>query len=112
MQPITAYIVAGITALCFLLIAVIISVSIDYEGGARPKDPARRRAWFWSLAILNPATIFLLGYYVFKPEANIMILNRYIHALSISTGMGFAAYIVLGFILSKVFKQGKIGHWF
>jgi sulfoxide reductase heme-binding subunit YedZ len=112
MQTITAYIIAGITALCFLLIAALIALGIDYEGGARPKDPARRRAWFWILAILNPAVVFLSGYFLFKPDANVMILNRYTHALSIGTGIGFVGYILLGFILSKVFKKGKIGHWF
>ena len=41
-----------------------------------------------------------------------MIVNRYVHALSLGTAAGFVLYLLLGFILSKIFKNGKIGHWF
>ncbi len=112
MESITAYVISGITTLVLLLIAALIATAINYERGSRPKDAGKRRTWFWLLAALNPAIIFLLGYYLFKPDANIMIVKRYIHALSIGTAAGFVFYILLGFILSKIFKNGKIGHWF
>ncbi len=112
MESITAYVISGITALVLLLIAALIANLINYERGSRPKDAARRKRWFWSIAALNPALTFLLGYYVFKPEANIMIVNRYVRALSIGTAAGFVLYLLLGFILSKIFRNGKIGHWF
>ncbi len=107
-----AYIISISTALLFLLVSAIIANAIKFEGGSNPKDPKRRKTWFWILAILNPAMGFLLGYFVFKPDANIMVVNNYINALSIGTGIGFVLYIVLGFILSKVFRNGKIGNWF
>jgi len=112
MQTTTAYVLAGITSLVFLLVATLIANAINFEQGSRPKDPARRKAWFWILAVLNPAVIFLLGYFIFKPEANIMVIKRYINALSFSTAIAFVAYIALGFTLSKIFRNGKIGHWF
>ena len=112
MESITAYVISGITALVLLLLAALISTAINFEGGNRPKDPARRRAWFWAIAVLNPTIIFLLGYYLFRPDANVMIVKRYIHALSIGTAGAFLGYIILGFILSRIFKNGKIGHWF
>ncbi|QNK60999.1 hypothetical protein H7F33_10390 [Pedobacter sp. PAMC26386] len=112
MESTTAYIISIIAALIFLLFAAIISNAIKFEGGSNPKDPQSRRTWFWILAILNPAVGFLLGYFVFKPDANVMVLNNYINALSIGTAIGFVLYILLGFILSKVFTNGKIGHWF
>jgi hypothetical protein len=33
-------------------------------------------------------------------------------ALPIATAVGFVLYIILGFVLSKVFQKGKIGNWF
>jgi hypothetical protein len=33
-------------------------------------------------------------------------------ALPIAAGVSLVAYIVLGFVLSKAMKNGKIGHWF
>lgn len=112
MESTSAYIISLTTALIFLLLAAIISNAIKFEGGSNPRDPQSRKTWFWILAILNPAFGFLLGYFVFKPDANIMILNNYINALSIGTAIGFILYILLGFLLSKIFANGKIGHWF
>jgi sulfoxide reductase heme-binding subunit YedZ len=112
MESTSAYIISIITALVFLLLSAIIANAIKFEGGSNPKDPQSRRTWFWILAILGPAVGFLLGYFVFKPDANIMIVNNYVSALSMGTAIGFVLYILLGFILSKVFANGKIGHWF
>lgn len=112
MESTSAYIIAVIISLAILLLAAIIANAIKFEGGSRPKDPKKRRIWFWVLAFVNPAMIFLLGYFVFKPDANIMIVSNYITALSIGTIAGFFLYLVLGFVLSKTFKNGKIGHWF
>lgn len=112
METITAYVVSGITALVLLLIATLIAIVINYEGGSRPKDPKKRKTWFWIIAAMTPALSFLLGYYVFKPEANIMIVKQYVHALSLGAFIGLALYILLGFVLSRVYKNGKIGHWF
>lgn len=107
-----AYIISLGTAIVFLLIAALISNAIKYEGGSNPGDPKRRKNWFWLLAVLNPVVIFLLGYFVFMPDANIMIVNKYVAALSIGTGIGFLVYIILGFVLSKMFRNGKVGNWF
>jgi sulfoxide reductase heme-binding subunit YedZ len=113
MESTSAYIISLITALIFLLLAAIVANAIKFEGGSNPKDPQSRRTWFWILAILNPAVTYLLGYFIFWPtDANRMVLNNYLTALSIGTAIGFVLYILLGFILSKVFTNGKIGHWF
>lgn len=113
MESTTAYIISIATALLFLLLSAIIANAIKFEGGGNPKDPKRRKIWFWILAILNPVVGFLLGYFVFKPtDVNIMVLNNYTNALSIGTAIGFILYIILGFLLSKVFANGKIGNWF
>jgi sulfoxide reductase heme-binding subunit YedZ len=91
MESITAYVISGITTLTLLLIAALIASSINFERGSRPRDAARRRIWYWVIAVLNPALIF---------------------PLSIGAACGFAVYLVLGFVLSKIYKNGKIGHWF
>ncbi|TDO23853.1 hypothetical protein [Pedobacter duraquae] len=112
MQSVSAYIISISIAFVFLLTAAFISTAIKFEGGSRPKDPQKRKTWFWILALLNPAVIFLLGYFVFIPDANIMVVNKYVSALGIGTAIGFLIYIVAGFVLSKIFKNGKLGHWF
>jgi len=112
MESTSAYIITLVTALIFLLLSAIIANAIKFEGGSNPKDPQSRKTWFWVLAILNPALAFLVGYFVFLPDANRMVVNNYVSALSMGTAIGFVLYILLGFVLSKVFANGKIGHWF
>lgn len=112
MESTSAYIICIITALIFLLLSAVIANAIKYEGGSNPGDPKSRKTWFWLSAALNPIVCFLLGYFVFKPDANMMVVNNYLNALSIGTAIGFVLYIVLGFVLSKIFANGKIGHWF
>ncbi len=112
MESVLAYIVTAITALAFLLIAVFTAKAIKFEGGSNPKDPRKRKAWFWVLAILNPIISFLVGYFFFMPDGNVLIVNKYKTALIIGTGVGFLLYIIIGFVLSRIFKNGKLGHWF
>jgi methionine sulfoxide reductase heme-binding subunit len=113
MHSVSAYIISIIIALIILFASVIISISIKFEGGTKPKDPRNRRMWFWILALVTPVIIFLMGFFVFLPTyANRKVINDYISALSIGTVAGFFLYVILGFMLSRVFRNGKLGHWF
>jgi heme A synthase len=110
----TTYIFSVIFAAAMILIAALISSAIQYEGGSNPTDPKKRKIWFWILAIVNPILYFVLGAFVLAPKADDdqMIYDDYMAALPIATAVGFVLYIILGFVLSKVFQKGKIGNWF
>lgn len=107
------YIISVVFAGVFLLIAALISNAIKYEGGANPKDPAKRKMWFWIMAVLSSFSNLLFGlmsYYY--PENNAYAKSQLITAIGIGTGLCLILYIVLGFVLSKMFKNGKLGNWF
>jgi len=110
----SSYITSIIAAGLFILIAALISNAIKFEGGANPKDPGKRKMWFWIMAILNPVLFYLLSAFVLapNPENDQMVYDDYMASLPIAAGIGFVVYIVLGFVLSKVFKNGKLGNWF
>jgi len=97
-----------------ILIAAIISSLIKFEGGANPKDPGRRKIWFWIIAFMNGVLIYLAGTFLLapNPEDDQMIFDDFMKALPIATAVGFLVFILIGFILSKIFKHGKLGHWF
>ena len=109
-----SYITSIISAGLFILIAALISIAIKFEGGANPKDPGKRKMWFWIMAILNPVLFYVLSVFVLapNPENDQMVYDDYMASIPIAAGIGFVVYIVLGFVLSKVFKNGKLGHWF
>jgi uncharacterized membrane protein len=107
----TTYIISVIFAALMILISALISSAIKYEGGAHPKDPKKRKMWFWTFAILNPLLFFTLSLLLLAP-ADQAEHDDFMSALPIATAIGFVLYIVLGFIMSKLFKNGKIGNWF
>ncbi len=107
----TTYIFSVIFAAIMILIAALISSAIKYEGGAHPRDPKKRKMWFWFFAILNPLFYFLISLLVLAPSDQ-SEHDDFMAALPIATIIGFVFYIVLGFVLSKAFKNGKIGNWF
>lgn len=110
----TSYIIAAIVTGAMILTAALISSAIQYKGGADPNDPRQRKTWFWIIAILNPILFFVLGRFVLapNPDNDQMVYDEYMKVLPIATGVGFILYIAIGFVLSKVFKNGKLGHWF
>lgn len=109
-----SYITSIIAAGLFILIAALISNMIQFEGGSNPKDPGKRKMWFWIMAILNPVLFYVLSAFVLapNPEHNQIEYDDYMASLPIAAGIGFAVYVVLGFVLSKIFKNGKLGNWF
>lgn len=108
------YITSIIFAGFFILVAALISNMIQFEGGSNPKDPGKRKMWFWIIAILNPVLFYLLSAFVLapNPENDQMVYDEYISSLPIAAGIGFVIYILIGFVLSKIFKNGKLGNWF
>jgi uncharacterized membrane protein len=105
------YILSIIFAAFVLLITALISNAIQFEGGANPKDPGKRKMWFWIFAILNPIIFYSLAAFVMVPS-NKKDSVQWMDSLPIATIIGFLVYIILGFVLSKIFKNGKIGNWF
>jgi methionine sulfoxide reductase heme-binding subunit len=109
-----SYITSIIAAGLFILIAAIISNAIKFEGGSNPKDPAKRKMWFWIMAILNPVLFYVLSAFALapNPENDQMVYDDYMSSLPIAAGIGVVVYVILGFVLSKVFKNRKLGNWF
>lgn len=128
--PMTEIVVGVLSALVFLLLAMLVANMIKFEPGANPKDPQKRRLWFWVLGILATVLTFVLLFFVFNPDSTPTIVNglpkipqaqkadfkeryeRYMLMAGVSTGITLVLYVLLGFVLSKIFKNKKIGNWF
>lgn len=98
-----------IMVVCFLL-AVVIANLIPYT--TRNPGTAKRRVWFWILLVAAGAIGYVVNYYI---AGSIFIPNLYseylMHA-AIAAGVAVVVYLILGFIVSKVFSSSKLGTWF
>jgi hypothetical protein len=101
-------------ALAILLLAAIISILIQFEGGINPKDDNKRRIVFWVFAILNPIVYWLLAYFYLAPdpEESRRAYNRFIEVIPRDMLIGVISYIIAGIAVSKFAVTGKLGHWF
>jgi len=112
-QTMTAYIMAAAISIGSLLISVLIANLIKYEGGSNPKDKQKRRIWFWIIGVLALIVTLVVGFVFILPGIKIPTMQtRFTNALFIGAGCGFVLYIIIGFIVSKIFKNGKVGNWF
>jgi methionine sulfoxide reductase heme-binding subunit len=107
----STYILSIIFAAAVLLLAALVSNAIKFEGGANPKDPGKRKMWFWIFAVLNPIIFYSIAAFVMIPS-NKKESVQWMDSLPIATIVGFVVYIILGFVMAKMFKHGKIGNWF
>ena len=109
----STYILAAVSLVVFLLLAIGISSMIAYEGGTNPKDPGKRKMWFWIFAILAPISFYLYNFLMVIPSVRRgPAMDSFAIHPSIATVIVLVSYILLGFILAKTMKRGKLGNWF
>ena len=109
----STYIFALIFMGVSILLAAVISNLIKFEAGANPKDPGKRRMWFWIFAILGPVSFFLYNLLSVIPTIKKgPALAKFGVTHIIGAAIILVGYIVIGFVLSKMMKRGKLGNWF
>lgn len=108
-----SYMFGAVCAVVFLLIAVLISNMIKFEGGSNPKDPKKRRMWFWIIGIITPVVFYLYNLFLVIPTIKKgPALEKFSLHGALSALESLVVYLLLGFILSKVMNRGKLGNWF
>ena len=107
------YVLAVVVAVITIGIAVLISSQISYEGGANPKDPRKRKITFWILAVLTPVIFYMYNLFLVIPNIKkAPATAKFFTTSAITPVISLVTFIVLGVILSKIFKTKKIGNWF
>jgi hypothetical protein len=106
------YILGAVFAAAFLTIAALFASIIQFEGGARPRDPGKRRLWYWILLVCAVASCFLYNALAVAPRVAGNLQSRFLTTNAIATGITAVAYVAAGFVLSRMFSTGKLGNWF
>lgn len=110
---VSAYVLGFVVLVACMLLSIIIANAIPYEAGVNPQDKKKRKTWFWSLAVACPILVLVIAYFAFYTDIKVPSRqNNYMIAMAVSAGVSFVVYIVLGVILSNVFKHSKLSSWF
>ena len=109
---IQTYLLAGIVAAAFVGVAALVANVIKFEGGAHPRDSAKRRMYFWSLLLCAVTSLFAYNRFGITPTITPSLQPRFFTVGAISVGVLVVTYVMLGFLLSKLFPTGKLASWF
>lgn len=106
----SAYMWAIVVLVVFFLVAAFVANMIAYK----PNDPGTtaRRVWFWILAIGTGVVGFLINYAMASNITVPTIKSDYLMHAGIASGVCLVVFILLGFIVSKIFPSSKLGTWF
>lgn len=105
------YLLAVISALVFIGIAILISQIIAYEGSKNARDSVKRRVWFFVIAAIDIILFFGYNYFLVKNKIKPVpaLQDQFLMHSAIATGVTLLVYFGLGFLLSKLMKRGKFG---
>ncbi len=104
------YVFAIVIAVIFVAISILISNIIAYEGGKNPRDAIKRRIWFFVIAAVNTIVFFIWNYFFIATKIKgAPAVSKFMTHTFICTGITLLAFIVMGFVLSKLMKKGKYG---
>ena len=108
---IPAWGIAGVTMVASLLLAILLANLVN----VRPdmSDSKTRKIQFWLLGIGSLFIGLTLNYFIYYHDLRISSQqDSYRQHMWLAGVVSLVVYILLGIILSKIFKSSKLGTWF
>lgn len=106
----SAYMWAIVIMVVFFLIAVIIANMVLFK--PNNSGTTTRRIWFWILCVANGIVGFLINFAIGRNINVPAIKSDYLMHAGIAAGICVLGFILVGFIVSKMFPNSKVGTWF
>lgn len=108
---IPVYILALVAAVLALVLAIVLSNRVSYQPNL--SDVGMRKGIFWFSSIIAPVVSVLLAFlFVYMDLKTGSKKSTFMLHMFIGLCVSWVVYVVLGFIVSKANKQGKLGSWF
>lgn len=106
----SAYMWAIVIMIVFFILAVVIANLIVYK----PKNPGTtaRRLWFWSLCVATGVVAFVANFIKGNSISVPSLQSSYHMHSAIAAASAVILYILVGFVVSKLFANSKVGTWF
>lgn len=106
----SAYMWSCVVMVVFFLIAALVANMIPYKSDN--PGVTKRRIWFWILCVATGVVSYVINSVIASGITVPSAKSDFVMHAGIAAVVALVAYIVLGFILSKVFANSKIGTWF
>lgn len=106
----SAYMWAIVTMVVFLLFAVVIANLILFK--PNNSGTTARRIWFWTLCVATGIVGFVINFIIGNNISVPSIQSDYYMHSGIAAGICVLGYILIGFIISKLLPNSKVGTWF
>ena len=108
-----AYVISVIVAIVAMIVSIIASNRVAYKPGVNSGDVTTRRIWFWVMGVLTPVISWVICYFlVYETARGKSHKADAMQAMCIAAAVSFVLYVAVGWVLSKVFSNKKIGTWF
>ena len=105
------YICALVAAVLALVLAIVLSNKVSYQPNL--SDVGKRKGIFWFSSIVAPVVSALLAFlFVYIGLKTGSKKNTFMLHMFIGLCVSWVVYVVLGLVVSKANKQGKLGSWF
>ena len=106
----SAYMWALISMIVCFLIATFIANLILFK----PNNPGttQRRIWFWVLCVASGVIGFIINFFIGQSISVPSNQNKYFMHAGIAFVICVVIYIFVGFVVSKLFPNSKVGTWF
>jgi hypothetical protein len=106
----TTYILGVICAVLFILLAIAIATMISWQGGTHDKSYVKRRIWFVILGCISFISFFVYNnFVVIERIKNVAFQAKFMKSVGISVGIILGLYLIVSFIIMKVFPKSKFG---
>jgi len=108
-----SYMLASAFAIIMIGIAFLIGKLISVDLSPNRKDTKKRRIVYWTLLVLTPILFYLYNFMIVIPniKKGPAFSKFFIHG-ALSALAALIIYFIVGFVLSKAFKNTTLGHWF
>lgn len=100
------YMTDAIVGIVFIVLILIVANLIAWQPGAHDNSPAKRRLWFWILAVVSLFTSLGIDYFTWmtRIEKAQFVSEYAIHMIGAAV-VGAVIYGVITFIICKIQKK-------
>jgi len=100
------YLTDAIVGIAFIVLILIIANLIAWQPGARDKSPAKRKMWFWVLAVTALFVSLGIDYFTWMTRIDkAQFISEYVIHMIVASVVGVVVYVLVTYLICKFQKR-------